>query len=117
MIYHIATPDDWNRHINSATYEPNGFSKEGFIHCSTIDQVNGVLQRYYAGVADLILLHIDENKLTALLKYEAATNNELFPHVFGTVNKEAIMKIEYLHQVTELQDLQQIASNPDKDDY
>ncbi len=96
MIYHIATSQEWNLHLTNATYEPDAFSKEGFIHCSTKAQVPGVLQRYYAGVKNLILLHIDESKLTALLKYEAATNKELFPHVFGPINKEAIVTVENL---------------------
>ncbi len=96
MIYHIATSEDWNLHLTNSTYEPQAFSKEGFIHCSTKEQVPGVLQRYYAGVKNLILLHIEESKLTALLKYEGATNGELFPHVFGPINKEAIVTVENL---------------------
>ena len=96
MIYHIATSQEWNLHLTNATYEPDAFSKEGFIHCSTKAQVPGVLQRHYAGVKNLILLHIDESKLTASLNYEAATNNELFPHVFGPINKDAIVTVENL---------------------
>ncbi len=94
MIFHIATAEDWNLHFNESTYVPKAFSGEGFIHCSTNDQVPGVLQRYYASVKDLILLHIDEAKLSSTLKYEAATNNELFPHVFGPINKDAIVKVD-----------------------
>jgi uncharacterized protein (DUF952 family) len=96
MIYHIAVLDDWVLHSNSATYQPPGYAREGFIHCSTQEQVPGVLQRYYAGVKNLILLHIDETKLSASLKYEEATNKELFPHVFGPINKEAIVRVERL---------------------
>lgn len=96
MIYHIATSEDWNLHLTNATYEPQAFTKEGFIHCSTKEQVPGVLQRYYAGAKNLILLHIDESKLTALLKDEQAMNGELFPHVFGPINKEAIETVENL---------------------
>jgi uncharacterized protein (DUF952 family) len=96
MIYHIATLEDWVLHHNNATYQPQGYLKEGFIHCSTKEQVSGVLERYYAGVNNLILLHIDETKLAAELKYEEATNKELFPHVFGPINKEAIVRMERL---------------------
>lgn len=96
MIYHIATSEDWNLHQPSATYVPAGYAKEGFIHCSAHEQVPGVLQRYYAGVNNLILLHIDETKLSGELKLEEATNKELFPHVFGPINKDAIVKIEFL---------------------
>lgn len=96
MIYHIATSEDWNLHLTNSTYEPRAFLKEGFIHCSTKEQVPGVLQRYYAGARDLILLHVDEGKLTVLLKYEEATNGELFPHVYGPINKDAIVIVENL---------------------
>jgi uncharacterized protein (DUF952 family) len=96
MIYHIATSEDWKLHLANAMYEPNGFSNEGFIHCSTREQVPGVLERYYTGIKNLVLLHIDESKLTAALKYEEATNKELFPHVFGPINKDAIVKMELL---------------------
>ena len=81
---------------DESTYFPDGYKREGFIHCSTGDQIPGVLQRYYAGVSNLILLHIDEEKLTPELKYEEATNKELFPHVFGPINKDAIVKMEWL---------------------
>lgn len=94
MIYHITTSEEWNAYRD--TYAPAGYANEGFIHCSTKDQVSGVLERYYAGVENLIVLHIDETKLTAELKYEVATNNELFPHVFGPINKDAVVKTELL---------------------
>jgi uncharacterized protein (DUF952 family) len=96
MIYHIATSRDWELHSDQATYVPDAFATEGFIHCSTQAQIPGVLQRYYAGVKDLILLHIDETKLSAVLKYEESTNQELFPHVFGPINKEAIVTVEFI---------------------
>lgn len=94
MIYHIATSEDWKLYRDAVTYVPTGFAKEGFIHCSTRDQVPGVLQRYYSGIKNLVLLHIDESKLSSELKYEVATNNESFPHVFGPINKDAIVKLE-----------------------
>lgn len=96
MIYHIATSEDWNLHLTNEWYTPEAFSKEGFIHCSTKEQVPGVLQRYYEGVRNLLLLHIDETKLSAELKYEEATNQELFPHIFGPINKDAIIEKELL---------------------
>jgi uncharacterized protein (DUF952 family) len=93
MIFHVTTSDEWLAHRNLPTYKPNAFEKEGFIHCSTAAQLSGVLERYFAGKENLIILHIEESKLTSPLKYEAATNNELFPHVFGPINKEAIVNV------------------------
>ena len=94
MIYHIATKQQWNRAVELGFFEEPSLQTEGFIHNSTLEQVSGVLERYYKGKADLILLHIDENKLVAELKYELASSvNEMFPHVFGTINLNAVVKI------------------------
>ena len=81
MIYHITTQSDWQQQADQAAYEAPSLHTEGFIHLSTEIQVPGVLERYYQGVPDLLLLHIDPNKLTHDLRYEAATNNEHFPHL------------------------------------
>jgi uncharacterized protein (DUF952 family) len=75
-------------------YEADSLSGEGFIHLSTKQQVDGVLQRYYKGQHDLLLLHIDETKLTAELKYERSPSvNELFPHLFGRLNMDAVTDV------------------------
>lgn len=78
---------------NLPAYKPQAFEQEGFIHCCTAEQLPGVLERYFAGKENLILLHIEEAKLTSPLKYEQATNSELFPHVFGPINKDAIVNV------------------------
>jgi uncharacterized protein (DUF952 family) len=41
-----------------------------------------------------LLLQIDESQLEFEVKYEAATNHELFPHLYGAINKTAIISIE-----------------------
>ena len=42
-----------------------------------------------------MLLHIEESKLTAPLKYELAPSvNEEFPHIFGQLNLDAVIKVE-----------------------
>ena len=73
-------------------YEADSLASEGFIHASMENQVNGVLERYYQGLTDLLLLHIDETKLTAELKYELAPSvNEQFPHIFGRLNTSVVI--------------------------
>lgn len=68
---------------------------EGFIHCSTADQVQGVLERYYAGRKELLKLTIDPARLSSPLKFELAPSvNEEFPHVYGPINPEAVISVE-----------------------
>jgi uncharacterized protein (DUF952 family) len=97
MIYHVVTHENWKNALQQGFYEADSLALEGFIHTSKSTQVAGVLERYYKGQNRLLLLHIDETKLTAPLKYELAPSvNEAFPHIFGRLNLDAVVKIENL---------------------
>lgn len=93
MIYHITSKNWWEGFSNQPFFSSPDLHREGFIHCSTNEQVAATLQRYYANQKELLLLHIDPTLLTAELKYEAATDGQLFPHVYGNINKDAIVNI------------------------
>ena len=92
MIYHITSTKQWNEAEGLNYYECESLHTEGFIHSSTFEQVKGVYQRYYNGSTDLIVLCMDETKLLAELKYEQSTNNELYPHIFGRINIDAVIE-------------------------
>jgi uncharacterized protein (DUF952 family) len=95
MIYHVVTEINWQYALENGFYEAESLAKEGFIHTSKAEQVEGVLERYYKGQTGLILLHIDETKLTSPLKYELAPSvNEEFPHIYGRLNIDAVVKAE-----------------------
>ena len=95
MIYHVVTNPNWQKALQQGFYAADSLAAEGFIHCSKQEQVKGVLERYYTGQSDLLLLHIDETKLTAILKYELAPSvNEAFPHIFGPLNLDAVSEVE-----------------------
>lgn len=96
IIFHITTLDAWTAQLASDEYTTESLNQEGFIHCSTKEQVKATLERYYGNQKDLLLLHINSSSLLAELKFELVTNGELFPHVFGKLNKSAIVEIEKL---------------------
>ena len=97
MIFHVVTPQNWQKALQQGFYEADSLATEGFIHTSKAEQVAGVLERYYKDQSNLFLLHIDELKLTAPLKYELAPSvNEEFPHIFGRLNLDAVIKVENL---------------------
>jgi uncharacterized protein (DUF952 family) len=94
MIYHVVHKSKWEAALLQGFYEADSLTSEGFIHLSTKEQVAAVLKRYYQGQTDLLLLHVDETKLTAELKYELAPSvNELFPHLFGRLNIDAVIDV------------------------
>ncbi|MGZ8538221.1 MAG: DUF952 domain-containing protein [Flavisolibacter sp.] len=95
IIYHVTTSEEWNQSKAQGFYEATSLHTEGFIHCSEASQVKGVLERYFAGKNDLVKLVIDTEKLTSPLKYEFAPSiNENFPHVYGSINVDAIIGVE-----------------------
>jgi uncharacterized protein (DUF952 family) len=97
MIYHVVTEANWQNALLQGFYEAASLAAEGFIHTSRAEQVAGVLNRYYQHECNLCLLHIDETKLTAPLKYELAPSvNEKFPHIYGKLNIDAVIKVEKL---------------------
>lgn len=93
MIYHIVSKSDWQATELAETYRGDTLINEGFIHCSTIEQVVDTANVWFKGRTDLLLLTIDPAKLTAPLKYEDGGDGRLFPHVYGPIEKEAIIDV------------------------
>ena len=97
MIYHVVNKSNWQKAVQQGFYEAESLATEGFIHTSKVHQVAGVLDRYYKGQSNLLVLHIDEHKLTSPFTYEiAASVNEKFPHIYGPLNLDAVLKVEEL---------------------
>lgn len=94
IIYHVTTGEEWKKALFDGSYEAPSLKSEGFIHCSTEQQVQGVLERYFSGQANLLKLVIDTEKLNFELKFELAPSvNEEFPHVYGPINLDAVVGI------------------------
>lgn len=93
-IYHIAQKADWQQAVLSGLYFPASFNQERFIHCSTSKQVEGVLERYFQNQS-VLKFTIDVALLVHPPKFEWATSvNQLFPHIYGPINIEAVIGIE-----------------------
>lgn len=92
-ILHITTKTDWRTALEAGAYKADSLETEGFIHCSRADQVAKVANAFYAGQAELVLLHIDTDALQSDLRWEAADGDE-FPHIYGPVNLEAVASVE-----------------------
>ncbi len=93
-IYHIVTPEVWEAFKDKDSYEAESLTTEGFIHCSFAAQLDGVLQRYYKDAGKVLILTLETEKLTSNLVNEPSTNNEIYPHIYGKINRDAIVKVE-----------------------
>jgi len=68
IIFHIARKEEWGN--SSALYRPEMFSIDGFVHCSTREQVVKVANTRFRGQPGLVLLCIDTGKITSEIRYE-----------------------------------------------
>jgi len=98
-IFHVALPDDWHEAAKTDHYRVSTrgvmLEQEGFIHCSYPHQLEGVANRFYADLSDLLLLQIDIERVDAEILVEPPADgvDELFPHVYGPIPVEAIVAI------------------------
>ena len=96
-IYHAALPADWDAALVHGTYTTStrgvSLAEEGFVHCAFRDQVDGVANRFYGDVTDLVLLRIDRARIGSPVVEEppAAGASELFPHVYGPIPVTAVV--------------------------
>ena len=92
-IYHITSEEAWLSQKNDPAYRGDTLESEGFIHCSTRDQVAATANRYYRGVHGLVLLEIDAHSLASPLRYEQVPGVGSFPHIYGPLNRDAVTQV------------------------
>ena len=64
----------------------------GFIHCSFESQLQRVADAFYRGRTDVVLLSIDESKLTSPIREENTEGGtEPYPHIYGPLNVSAVV--------------------------
>jgi uncharacterized protein (DUF952 family) len=91
-ILHITTPEAHAAAQETGRLAAPSLETEGFIHCSTARQVVATADRIFRGQGDLLLLEIDPERLDAPLRYERATDvGDDFPHIYGTLNLDAVV--------------------------
>lgn len=94
MILHIAHRQDWETALADSRYTHPSLATEGFIHCSTPEQVLGPANELFRGQNDLILLVIAPERLEADLVYEDTTGaGQAFPHIYGPINLDAVDRV------------------------
>ncbi len=92
-IFHITPRQDWEKAKKTRIYRADSLETEGFIHCSTSAQVVKVANNFFKNKTDLLLLFIDSDKVKSEIRYDAVTENETFPHIYGALNNDAVFKV------------------------
>ncbi|HUY99366.1 MAG TPA: GNAT family N-acetyltransferase [Thermomicrobiaceae bacterium] len=93
IVLHLTTRQAWERAAAGAPYRGDTLDREGFIHCSTPAQVVRVADAFYRGRPDLVLLCVDPARLSSELRWEAAPDGQRFPHVYGPIDRAAVVAV------------------------
>lgn len=95
IIMHIMHASQMKRVLMEGEYAPASLEKEGFIHCSTPEQVVDVANALYKGRNDLLLLQIDEKLVKPEIVYEDLyETGKLYPHIYGPLNMDAVIRMD-----------------------
>jgi uncharacterized protein (DUF952 family) len=98
-IYHIVPRTTWERTGDDC--RPDSLAAEGFVHCSNADQVARVANLFFADQDDLLVLTLDVSKLSHPVRDEDSGTGELFPHVYGPIERGAVLAAEPLRRGTD----------------
>ena len=104
-ILHVARAADWSAAVEAGSYRWSTravtLDEQGFIHCSTPEQVARVASFVYAGNSDpLVVLVLSEDVVTASgieLRYEDGGTGELFPHIYGPIDLDWVTDVRPAH--------------------
>ncbi|HNB54899.1 MAG TPA: DUF952 domain-containing protein [Anaerolineales bacterium] len=106
MIIHLTTKSDWETAQRLGEYRAASLASEGFIHCSTAEQILKVANFLYRGQSGLILLWLEPERVRAEIRWEPPVHpapsvatplepkkEELFPHIYGVINLDAVVNV------------------------
>lgn len=108
-IYHIAQPQEWTSDAIEAGYLPSTYKDDGFIHCCTSDQIEGVLSRYYTQAPALALVKLNYLLIAEHIKWEPSPNGMFFPHLFASITTDMILSVS---QITYSRDRSLVSIRP-----
>jgi uncharacterized protein (DUF952 family) len=98
MIYHLTLDMVWRDAQEKGYYSPSTLASEGFVHFSKKDQILRVANTFFKNQSSITLIVVNQGKLTSQVKWEPGSDkpDELFPHVFGIINLDAVEKVYFL---------------------
>lgn len=96
-LYHVAIADDWEASVPFGSYEAathgRSLQDEGFIHVTTADDVQHVLDTSYAAITlPLLLIALAPDALGVPIQWESPSS----PRILGAIpctNEDAVVSV------------------------
>jgi uncharacterized protein (DUF952 family) len=96
-ILHFCARDAWLQARARGEYRGDTLDAEGFIHCSSAEQIHIPANALVRGRTDLVLLEVDPARLTSPVRWEPGDptdpNSMQFPHVYGPIERDAVIAV------------------------
>ncbi len=96
-VYKICPARLWREAEEAGVFRGAGVDlADGYIHFSTANTVKETAEKYFAGIADLVLVAFDDLSLGSELRYEPARGGKLFPHLYSPLDPKAALWVKPL---------------------
>jgi uncharacterized protein (DUF952 family) len=103
-VFHLTTAADWVAAQASGSYTMSTrgrtLAQEGFVHCSSAEQVASTRATFFAGVPDVVVLEVETDLLSSPWRLEpvgavegTVEEADRFPHVYGPLDLDAVVAV------------------------
>lgn len=97
VFLHLCGAAQWEASCAVGEHRPASLAEVGFVHLSTPEQVHLPANRLYRGRTDLVLLHIDPDRLSDPVRWEPGVPGDpesmRFPHLYGPLPIAAVIAV------------------------
>ena len=95
--FKILTAEQWAQFEAEGVFDgaPVDLS-DGYIHLSAADQLQGTLDRHFAGQTGLVVAEVDLEMLGDAIRWEVARGGALFPHLYGSLPMKTVVRTKGL---------------------
>jgi uncharacterized protein (DUF952 family) len=95
LILHVMSRKDWEHVRTLGIYKGRSSHGAASIDCWYPSQLENVANSIFEGQKDLVLLHIESNRVHAKVR-EEGKGADSHPRIFGPLNLDAVSKVEEL---------------------
>jgi len=95
IVFHLLDRNSFEKWDQKTAYKPDDFAREGFVHLSTLAQIEGSANRYFEKHLSIWVFKLESTLLGKPLRYESAAGladrSGRFPHYYAALPTEAII--------------------------
>ncbi|NBW76058.1 MAG: DUF952 domain-containing protein [Sphingomonadaceae bacterium] len=93
--FKILTADQWAQFESEGVFHGAPVDlADGYIHLSAADQLQGTLDKHFAGQQGLVIAEVDLRALGDAIRWEVSRGGALFPHCYAPLPMSAVLRTE-----------------------